>query len=157
MIDSARGCEYRSAVDTWVAILLTGTLGVCLFAAYGMLRDGSVVAAASLVLVVAGLGLLLMPVRYVIARDQLVIRAGVWKVRIPLRTIRRVYRSSSLLASPALSLDRLAIEYRSGPHSRPAMYISPANRDGFLDDLAEAAGLQRLGDELVRVDETSAT
>lgn len=156
MSANARRSEYRSAVDTWVAVVLTGTLSVCLFAAYRMVLADSVAGAASLLLFVAGLGLILMPVRYAIAGADLVIRSGVWKLRIPLRTIRRVHPSSSLLASPALSMRRLAIEHRSGPHSRPTIYISPADRDGFLDDLAEAAGLERRGDELVRAAGTSA-
>lgn len=156
MNDGARRSEYPSAVDAWVVVLLAGTLGVCLFAAYAMIRSGSVVGSVSLLLLLVGVGLILMPVRYTIAPDELVIRSGVWKIRIPLRTIRRAYPSSSLLASPALSLERLAIEYGSGPQPRSTMYMSPAGRDAFLDDLAAAARLERRGDELVRSAETSA-
>lgn len=150
MSHSARRHEYRSVVDGWIAVTLVGTLGICLFAAYRMLNSGSVVEAVVLLLVLAGVGSLLVPVRYTIAADELVIRSGVWKIRIALRTIRRVYPSGSLLASPALSMDRLAVEYGAGGHSRPTVYISPRGREQFLDVLAQAAGLERRGDELVR-------
>lgn len=157
MSDSARRQVYRSAVDAWIAVLLVATLGICLFTAYGMLRAGSVLGAVAVLLFVLGVGSLVMPVRYTIAPDELVIRSGLLKVRIPLRTIRRVYPSSSLLASPALSINRLAIEYRAGAHSRPTVYISPSGREHFLETLAEAAGLERLGEQLVRASEASAS
>lgn len=53
------------------------------------------------------------------------------------------------LSSPALSLDRLHVQY--GPGFLKAVMISPADREGFLEDLAQQAGLKRAGDRLARV------
>ena len=48
----------------------------------------------------------------------------------------------------ALSLDRLRVQYGKGFFK--AVLISPADRNGFLDDLARKAGLKREGDRLLR-------
>jgi hypothetical protein len=53
------------------------------------------------------------------------------------------------LSSPALSLDRLRDQY--GQSFFKAVMISSADRNHFLDDVAQRAGLQREGDRLVRV------
>jgi hypothetical protein len=51
-------------------------------------------------------------------------------------------------SSPALSLDRLRVQFGRGWGK--AVMISPADRNGFLDDLARKAGLNREGDRLFR-------
>lgn len=147
---------YRSKVDLWLAVVLVGTLTVSLGAVYGMLRSGStgdLIGAAFTIVVLAGVGAVVVPIRYTIGASELVVRAGVMRIRIPLDRIRRVHRSRSLISSPALSLDRLAVEYRGGPHSRPTVYISPERQEEFVRELADAAGLELRGEQWVRVAE----
>jgi pimeloyl-ACP methyl ester carboxylesterase len=150
---AADASVYRSKVDLWLAVVLVGTLAVSLVAVYGMLRSGSpgeMIVAAFTILLLAGVGALVVPIRYTIGATELVVRAGVMRIRIPLDRIRRVYPSRSLVSSPALSLDRLAVEYRAGPYSRPTVYISPERQEQFLRELAEAAGLELRGVQWVR-------
>jgi hypothetical protein len=79
----------------------------------------------------------------------LLVRFGICRQRIPLADIAEVHPTHNPLSSPALSLDRLRVQYGQGFFK--AVMISPADRNGFLDDLAHKAGLKREGDRLVRV------
>jgi len=49
--------------------------------------------------------------------------------RIPAREITRITPTRSLTSSPALSLDRLRIEYDGG---RQAVLVSPVDQDAFI-------------------------
>jgi hypothetical protein len=75
---------------------------------------------------------LVWPVTYELGAEALVIRFGLVRTRIRHDRIREVRPSRSLLASPALSVDRLAI----GLGGRIPTTISPADRAAFLSDLA---------------------
>jgi hypothetical protein len=87
-------------------------------------------------------GAVVVPVRYHITGRELVVRSGVWKIRVPLRSILRVAPSPSVLSNPALSRDRLAVQYQKSRFSRPEILISPVRQDGFLRELGAAAGLE---------------
>jgi len=67
---------------------------------------------------------------YVIEGDTLLIRSGIVRWRIPIRDIRSITPTRSIASSPALSLDRLRIDY-----GRKWILISPANRDRFIEML----------------------
>ena len=73
---------------------------------------------------------LVLPCQYTLTRDELRIRAGWVRMRVPLEQIRRVEPTSSLLSAPALSLSRLAVIT-----DRKTYRISPADQDGFLAEL----------------------
>jgi len=79
---------------------------------------------------------------------QLIVRFGVVRTRIPLAELTKVEPTRNPLASPALSLDRLSIV--SGPGLTGTVMISPADREGFLNELASKTGLKRVGDRLER-------
>lgn len=69
--------------------------------------------------------------RYTLTATELLVQSGPFRWRVRLRDIDRVVPTRSPLSSPALSLDRLRIDYA---HGRSIM-ISPRARDGFLRDL----------------------
>jgi hypothetical protein len=101
------------------------------------------------VLLVFGLYVgLVFPMRYGLSDTHLLVRFGVCRQRIPLVDISEVHPTRNPLSSPALSLDRLHVQYGQGIFK--AMMISPADRNPFLDDLAQRAGLKREGDRLLR-------
>ena len=98
---------------------------------------------------VAGIYLgLIFPLRYGLDDTHLIVRHGVCRQRIPLVEISTVYPTRNPLSSPALSLDRLHVQFGRGFFK--SVMISPADRDRFLDDLAHLAGLRREGDRLYR-------
>ena len=139
---------YPSRVDWWFMIVVVVALAICADAAFRLATSGStgdLLILGVLIAVLGIIGMLLIPTRYLIGDGLLVVQSGVWKVRIPLASIRRVSPTRSLLASPALSLDRLAVLYRTG-----TIYISPARQDAFLRELGEVAGLERSGRVLAR-------
>ena len=87
--------------------------------------------------------------RYGLDDTHLLVRFGLCRQRIVLADISEVHPTSNPLSSPALSLDRLHVQYGEGFFK--AVMISPADRNRFLDDLAQKAGLKREGDRLIRV------
>jgi hypothetical protein len=92
---------------------------------------------------------LVFPMRYGLDDTHLHVRFGLCRQRIPLVDISEVYPTHNPLSSPALSLDRLHVQFGQGFFK--AVMIAPAERHRFLDDLAQKAGLKRQGDRLVRV------
>jgi Bacterial PH domain len=141
--------RYPSKVDWWLGALLVLVPLVALGAAVAQTVTGDLVDAIVGWLILGGVVLLYVcivwPVAYELHADAIVIRFGLVRSRIPYASIRAVRPSRSMLASPALSLDRLAID--TGGRLEPT--ISPANRAAFLDDLvARAPHLQRDGDRL---------
>jgi hypothetical protein len=70
---------------------------------------------------------------YTVTGHELRVRSGPFRWRIRIDDIRGVAPTRSPLSSPALSLDRLRIDYGTGN----AIMISPRDRDAFLRTLAE--------------------
>ena len=69
---------------------------------------------------------------YTINDKELIAQAGPFRSKILLKAIRKVRRTRNPLSSPALSLDRLEIEYSDG-----FILISPADAEAFLNILRE--------------------
>lgn len=83
---------------------------------------------------------------YTFAGEELLVRSGPFSWRVPLAKIDTVKPSRSMLSAPALSLDRLEICY-----GRSTILISPADREGFLQDLlGKCPHLRRQGEVLER-------
>ena len=123
---------YKSKIDIWLAIVLIGTMTLSLFAALNILSR-SAPDALWLALLTGGVGfflplIALLTTRYTIQDRQLIVRSWPFKWRIPLTDITAITPTSNPLASPALSLDRLRIEYGD----RKSLLISPRNKDAFL-------------------------
>jgi uncharacterized membrane protein YdbT with pleckstrin-like domain len=144
---------YPSKVDRWLgAILVLLPLIEVVVLAIGLTSGNAedilwgLIALGFIVLLYV---LVVLPVRYGITDRELIIRFGVIRQRVPLAQIAEVRPTRSPLASPALSMDRLAI--RTGKGFLPAAQISPAHREEFLATLAARAGLRQEGDRLVRI------
>jgi hypothetical protein len=67
---------------------------------------------------------------YLIDTGTLVIRSSVFSWRVPIAEIRSITPTRSALSSPALSLDRLRIEYGG-----KAIMVSPVDRRRFIESL----------------------
>lgn len=132
---------YPSAVDWWfAAILILTPLGI-LVAGFVFVAQNPLLGIISLLtgFFVGGLiALLSLPCRYILTESALTIQCGVVKETIPLRRLRGVRLSSSILSAPALSLKRIEITLDQG-----FLLISPRDRKGFLLDLDRAVGGSR--------------
>lgn len=143
---------YQSKVDPWLAVLLLlmpiGVVAAWLAALTSRSNDDLIGAVVASVLVIGILLGLVYPMRYGLDDTYLTVRFGLARTRIPLANVTTVEPTRNPLASPALSLDRLSIV--SGPGLTGTVMISPADRDGFLNELASKTGLKRVGDRLER-------
>jgi membrane protein YdbS with pleckstrin-like domain len=68
---------------------------------------------------------------YTVSANELLIRSGPLRWRVPFAEIRNIEPSQNPLSSPACSLDRLLIEY-----GKQRIMVSPLDRAGFLRAVA---------------------
>lgn len=138
--------HYATRIDKWTWIAVGGTFLLCGLLLYRAIVAGSLAGTVMMLAIAILLAAFTIPTRYTIGDEELVVRAGVLKSHIGYSRIRRVYRHWSVVASPAMSLDRLAIDYQRGPQNRRTVWISPRDQDRFMEELSHAAGLVRQGD-----------
>ncbi|MCM2311095.1 MAG: PH domain-containing protein [Steroidobacteraceae bacterium] len=129
---------HRSKIDAWLVAVLAISSVASLFGAAVVLAEGST-ASWALGAFIAGIGVflpiwLLLSTRYTLERDQLLVESGPFRWRVPIAEISGVTPTSNPLSSPALSLDRLRIDYGRGA----SLMISPRDKDKFLSDLEAA-------------------
>lgn len=133
---SSGSSTFPSKIDTWFAVvLIIGMLAVLLGVGASwphttMLAD--ITGQVATLLLGVGLPLwILAATDYRLVGNELLIRSGPMRWRIPLQDIRRVEPSRSWLSSPALSLQRLRIHYgKSGK-----VLVSPKDPEGFIQAL----------------------
>jgi hypothetical protein len=119
--------RFASKVDWWLAALLIVPLVlVGLFVVPAVLSTHP---ALLLTIVVPQALVLWILARtfYLVTEDALVVRSGPFRWTIPLTSIRSLSATRNPLSSPALSLDRIAIEYTGG-----RLMVSPRNKAAFV-------------------------
>lgn len=130
--------KFHSKIDAWLALTVAGSVLAVLVAAAALgARAGVAGLPVVLALLALGAGLplwLLCATHYRVQGGTLRVRSGPFRWNIPLSAITRVTPTRSVLSSPALSLDRLRIEYGPGR----AVLVSPRDREGFLRALEAA-------------------
>lgn len=126
---------YTSKIDTWLGVVLSGSVAICLTVFLFTLPSGNLTAiVATLLGLILGAGLpiwLMMSTSYTLSNMTLLVKSGPFKWQVPIAEIKSVTPTSNPLSSPALSLDRLRIEYGRGK----SIMISPKNKDQFIQDL----------------------
>lgn len=126
---------YKSKVDAWIGVILAGVPLASLFAAWRLVQapvPGRWLPAVPILLLGACLPLsILFFTTYRLNDALLRIRSGFFTWNIPLRAISGVEPTNDPSSSPALSLDRLRVEYGPGK----SVAISPLRKDDFLRDL----------------------
>ena len=134
---------YRSKVDWWVGLIIG--LGVVVILGNGIFllvkpppgASPAILApiAMGMFLMAAFMAWILFSTRYTITARDLLVRSAFIRWRIPLDQIIEVFPTHNPLSSPALSLDRLRVNYerssgrtRSRPRicARPDSPISPS-------------------------------
>ena len=125
--------RFRSKVDLWILVVLIFALVVQAYVAFTVLLGPAPASAkytmlATTVLVFFLIGSILMRTHYTITDEQLKIVCGpIWR-NISLDSIRRISETRNPLSSPALSLDRLKIEYGN----LRSVMISPDDKKAFM-------------------------
>lgn len=139
---------YPSKIDWWLGLVLALAPLACLVGALATVRagEGIVVSFGGIAFITAIYLGLVFPMRYGVDDESLVVRFGLVRHRIAIAGITEVRPTRNPLSSPALSLDRLRIEYAGGK----AIMISPREREAFLADLGTRAKLRASGDRWIR-------
>ena len=120
--------KFQSKKDWWAYPVF---LGIIVAVFIPLFKDQDL---TSLYIGVPVTGLLLwiwFTTYYVIERNSLVVRSAFIHKIIPVYEIKSIRRTFNPLSSPALSLDRLEIQYGNGK----MVLISPENREKFLEEL----------------------
>jgi hypothetical protein len=126
---------FRSKVDWWLgAILLISAAASAIAVVITAIANSPLVALAVSPLLLLSVGLpvwLLLATRYTFNGADLDVRCGPFSWRVPLREVRAVTATRDPLSSPALSLDRLRIDFGR----TNSIMISPEDKEGFLREL----------------------
>lgn len=129
--------RFRSAIDAWFPLLSIAAplmLIMALWPTFETATTSVVVTAILIAFVSVALpAWLLVSTYYMVSEGTLHVFSGPFRWRIPLDEILAVRPSRSLVAAPALSLDRLEIRWAT--HS--ALLVSPADRNEFLQAIGQ--------------------
>jgi len=124
--------RFKSKVDTWLLAIMIVSLFATLAAAFTVinLSPSNLLIATPILLIGAGLPLwLLIQTHYTFTGPLLVIQSGPFKWKIQVSDIRSVEPTRNPISSPALSLDRLQIDYGPGQ----TILVSPTDKAGFME------------------------
>lgn len=138
--------RFKSKVDWWLAVLLCISPIISLFVLVKLYVGGDPNAWLGwfgILIVGIVYGGLLFPFYYEMEKENLLIRFGCVRGRIPYKSIKQIVPTRSPLSSPALSLDRLHID----AGNTLGLNISPVDKSNVLKYLAEQV------DHLVLVDD----
>lgn len=129
---------YRSRIDARIFAVLALVIGVSLYTCVELFAVG-VGGSWWILAVTVGVGIilplwLLLGTRYTLQRDQLTIRSGPFRWCIAMADISAIAPTRSTLSSPALSLDRLRIDYGPGHW----VMVSPRDSERFIGDVERA-------------------
>jgi membrane protein YdbS with pleckstrin-like domain len=121
---------FRSKVDAGLVLVLGASAILALYAVGLAIRTGGMHWVAVLVSVVVSAGLpawIFATTRYELSGEMLTVRSGPFRWHIPISEMQSVVSTRNPLSNPALSLDRLRLEYRQGR----VVMISPRHKDAF--------------------------
>ena len=125
---------FNSKIDLWLLILIMTAVAACLWGMATIWDSGAAIAWPVMALLAVGI---LIPIwvlgslRYFLSNETLRVRCGPFRWQLPIKSIHAISPTNNLRSSPALSLDRLLVEY--GDDQR--INISPEPRDEFLRQL----------------------
>lgn len=130
---------HKSKVDSWFIATLGFSVIVSLAAAGFVVYMKASPMTWGVAVFTAGIGAglpvwLIRSTYYAIGSEYLLVRCGPFKFNIRLTEISHITPSNNLLSSPALSLDRLRIDYGQGR----SLMISPCDKEQFLKDIRAA-------------------
>jgi Bacterial PH domain len=128
--EEVRPMYFPSKRDWWLGLLIWGL--VLLAAVPALLKPGKG-QFIIMIAVILFVGWIWFGTGYEISDDELKIRCGPFRQRIPLQEIKEIKKTRSPLSSPACSLDRMEVKY--GKSKR--VMISPADKENFIKAIIE--------------------
>lgn len=126
--------QVKSKIDLWIAIIIW--VGILVTAGTMITQYEQSVVGYAISLPVIGLLLWIYYGTYYEFRDDyLYCRSGPFAQKIAYDKIKSVKLSKNMLSSMALSLDRIEIKQHGKGFLLGTTYISPENREVFMNDL----------------------
>jgi hypothetical protein len=116
---------FPSKRNWWLGLLIWGLVLLAAVPAFLKPGKGQFIIMIAVILFV---GWIWFGTGYEVLDDELKIRCGPFRQRIPLKEIKEIKKTRSPLSAPACSLDRIEIQY--GKSKR--VMISPADKEGFI-------------------------
>ncbi len=136
---------FKSKIDKWLLFCLILSVIACLLGAFVALKiggSGNYVFAVFMLVAGAGFPLwIIFSTQYIVEGENLEITSGPFTWKIPIDSITALRDSKSILANPALSLDRLEIVYGEDK----AILVSPVDKMKFIEKLGieKYAGMRK--------------
>jgi hypothetical protein len=126
---------YSSKVDSWLLIAMAVIVLISLATPFFIYRSAGFAALPSgMISLLIGAGVpiwIFSTTNYTLTDTTLFVTSGPFKWEVPVRDITGISSTRTALSSPALSLDRLRIDYGR----RKSIVISPKNKQQFIADL----------------------
>lgn len=132
--------EFSSKIDWWLMVIVLLSTLIAATATYAWARRTrspakKILLSSALVAIVGVPAWILMSTNYTLHEEHLDVRSGPFRWNILLNDVHAVSPSSSASASPALSLDRLRIDYGNNR----SVLVSPADQEAFSSAIANVA------------------
>jgi len=119
---------YKSKVDWWLGLVLVYPI----FRSVASIIEGEWIGYIGIVLCLMFVVFISKSTRYIISENHLIVKCMfIVNDKIEISKIRKIEKTNSILSSPALSLDRIAIKF----NKYDEVYISPKERQAFIDEL----------------------
>lgn len=132
--------KIHSKKDWWVLAFIVCMTGLLVQLLMTMQAKGNITAyplhTATYIITILVLWWPVFNTRYVIDHENLIIHCIFLKWTIKLSDIQKIERTSNSVASPALSLDRLKIEYTKNGKQKFVL-VSPRNKATFCQALQQ--------------------
>ena len=119
---------YKSKIDWWLGLVLVYPI----FRSIQSSIEGEWIGFVGIVLCLLFIVFISKSTRYIISENHLIVKCMfIVNDKIEISKIRKIEKTNSILSSPALSLDRIAVFY----NKYDEVYISPKERQAFIDEL----------------------
>ena len=121
---------YKSKIDWWMSLVLVYPI----FRSIVSIIEGEWIGYFGIFICLLFIFFISKSTRYIIEENQLTIKClFIVNNRIDISKIKKIEKTNSILSSPALSLDRIAIKFNKFDE----VYISPKEKQSFVNNLLE--------------------
>ncbi|OTG88050.1 hypothetical protein B9T31_00545 [Acinetobacter sp. ANC 4558] len=132
--------KFHTKIDWWVYAFLICLTGLLIQLLITMQAKGNITAypfhSITYLLTILVIWWPVANTRYVVDHENLIITCMFLKWKIKLSDIEKIEPTSNSVSSPALSLNRLKIEYTKGGKNKFVL-VSPRNKDKFYQALQQ--------------------
>ena len=121
---------FKSKIDWWLGLPLLYPI----FLSITSIIEGKWFGYLLLISIVLFVVFISKSTKYIVNENQLVVKCMfIVNAKIEISTIRKIEKSNSILSSPALSMDRIAVRY----NKYDEIYLSPKEKQLFIDELVK--------------------